>query len=139
MEPLLAQGRDVLLEIDWQGARQVRAAACRTASASSSCRRRARNWNGACARARSDNAETIARRLADSRGEIAHADDFDYIVVNDQFADALADLRAIVASRRLRSAVQLARHARADRRPARPCWSSLSGSAAGDRAAHRLR
>jgi guanylate kinase len=113
VEPLLAQGRDVLLEIDWQGARQIRA---RLADRSAACisvfilppsrdelERRLR------ARA-SDNAEAIARRLADSRGEIAHADDFDYIVVNDQFADALADLRSIVACQRLRRPAQLARH-----------------------------
>ncbi len=54
---------------------------------------------------------TIARRLAESREEIAHVDDFDYIVVNDEFADALAELRAIVTTRRLRRAAQTARHA----------------------------
>jgi guanylate kinase len=58
----------------------------------------------------SDSAETITRRLANSREEVAHADEFDYIVVNDQFADALGDLRAILAGRRLRREAQLARH-----------------------------
>ena len=118
VEPLLAQGQDVLLEIDWQGARQIRA-------------RLAANEKPRCAdsisifilppsraelerrlRARaSDQAEAIARRIADSREEIAHAGDFDFIVVNDQFADALADLRAIVACQRLRRAAQMARYA----------------------------
>lgn len=121
VEPLLAQGRDVLLEIDWQGAQQIRAklaerngaAGCATTDAISvfilppsraELERRLRT------RA-SDNAEAIARRLADSRQEIAHAGDFDFIVVNDQFADALADLRAIVQCQRLRQKAQLDRHA----------------------------
>ncbi|MGN6518853.1 MAG: guanylate kinase [Dokdonella sp.] len=110
VEPLLAQGRDVLLEIDWQGARQVRAAMPGCVSvfilppSRAELERRLRN------RA-SDDAPTIARRLAESRDEVAHAGDFDYIVVNDQFADALADLRAIVACQRLRREAQAVRHA----------------------------
>jgi guanylate kinase len=115
VEPLLAQGRDVLLEIDWQGARQIRdklagstLAACISVfilpPSRAELERRLRT------RA-SDNAESIARRLSDSRGEMKHADDFDYIVVNDQFVDALADLRAIIACQRLRRTAQLARHA----------------------------
>lgn len=120
VEPLLAAGVDVLLEIDWQGARQIRAKlaerhrnGCAAAEAISvfilppsraELERRLR------ARA-SDNAEAIARRLRDSREEIAHASDFDYVIVNDQFADALADLRAIVQCQRLRRQAQLSRHA----------------------------
>lgn len=110
VEPLLAQGRDVLLEIDWQGARQVRAAMPGCVSvfilppSRAELERRLRN------RA-SDDAPTIARRLAESREEVAHAGDFDYIVVNDQFADALADLRAIVACQRLRREAQAVRQA----------------------------
>jgi guanylate kinase len=83
VEPLLAEGRDVLLEIDWQGARQVRAG-------------------------HPDCVSIFI--LPPSREEIAHAGDFDYVVVNDQFVDALGDLRAIVASRRLRRDAQLARY-----------------------------
>ncbi|HEY6942762.1 guanylate kinase [Dokdonella sp.] len=110
VEPLLAQGRDVLLEIDWQGARQVRAAMPDCISvfilppSRAELERRLRN------RA-SDDAVAIARRLAESRDEVAHAGDFDYLVVNDQFADALADLRAIVSCQRLRREVQAVRHA----------------------------
>lgn len=110
VEPLLAQGRDVLLEIDWQGACQVRAAHPGCVGVFILPPSRAELERRLRARA-SDDAATIARRLADSRGEIAHAGDFDYVVVNDHFADALVDLRAIVASQRLRSKVQLARHA----------------------------
>jgi guanylate kinase len=109
IEALLAQGRDVLLEIDWQGARQVRAAMPSCVSIFILPPSRAELERRLRTRA-SDDAATIARRLADSRGEIAHAADFDYVIVNDQFADALVDLRAIVACRRLRSAEQLRRH-----------------------------
>jgi len=110
VEPILARGDDVLLEIDWQGARQIRAKLADSISifilppSRAELERRLRN------RA-SDNAEAIARRLADSREEISHAGDFDYIVVNDDFAAALTDLRAIVASQRLRRRAQLSRHA----------------------------
>ena len=52
----------------------------------------------------------IRRRLADSRDDIAHAGEFDYLVVNDDFATALDDLRAIVATRNLRCAAQRERH-----------------------------
>ncbi|MBO9664304.1 guanylate kinase [Dokdonella sp.] len=110
VEPLLAAGNDVLLEIDWQGARQVRAACPDSVSVFILPPSRAELERRLRARA-SDSAETIARRLGDSREEIAHAGDFDFIVVNDQFADALADLRAIVACQRLRRSAQLSRHA----------------------------
>jgi len=110
VEPLLAQGRDVLLEIDWQGARQVRKVMPDSVSifilppSREELERRLRTRAA-------DNAVTIARRLAESREEIAHVDDFDYVVVNDQFADALADLRSVVTTRRLRRAAQTERHA----------------------------
>jgi guanylate kinase len=110
VEPLLAAGRDVLLEIDWQGAQQVRAVLPECVSvfilppSREELERRLRTRAA-------DNAATIARRLAESREEIAHAGDFDYVIVNDQFADALADLRSIVNAHRLRSDVQCRRHA----------------------------
>ena len=109
VEPLLAQGRDVLLEIDSQGAQQVRRVHPDCVSvfilppSREELERRLRTRAA-------DHPATIARRLAESREEIAHAGDFDYIIVNDEFADALADLRAIVTTRRLRREVQLARH-----------------------------
>ena len=101
VERLLAEGKDVLLEIDWQGARQVRSQMPGTVSifilppSRQELERRLR------ARA-SDSEPSIRRRLADSREDIAHAPEFDYIVVNDEFATALAELRAIVECRRLR-------------------------------------
>jgi guanylate kinase len=110
VEPLLAAGRDVLLEIDWQGARQVRAALPGCISifilppSRDELERRLRTRAA-------DDADTIARRLRESREEIAHAGEFDYLVVNDAFADALADLRAIVTCQRLRCEAQVARQA----------------------------
>jgi guanylate kinase len=104
VERSLAQGRDVLLEIDWQGARQVRQKLTGTPLARAvsifilppsrvELERRLR------ARA-SDSEDVIRRRLADSRADMAHADEFDYVVVNDDFAAALDELGAIVESRR---------------------------------------
>ena len=110
VEPLLKQGRDVLLEIDWQGARQVREVMPDCVSifilppSREELERRLRTRAA-------DSAITIARRLAESRDEIAHVADFDYVVVNDQFADALGDLRSIVTTRRLRREAQTRRHA----------------------------
>ena len=109
VEQTLAKGRDVLLEIDWQGARQVRAQLPGTVSifilppSRAELERRLRN------RA-SDSEETIQRRLADSQRDMAHATEFDYTVVNDDFAAALAELRAIVAAHRERRAAPKASH-----------------------------
>ena len=110
VQELLAQGRDVLLEIDWQGAAQIRAQmpACVTVFILPPSRieleRRLRGRH-------SDSEEVIERRLANSRGEIAHAHEFDYIIVNDRFETALDDLQTIVRAVRLRSALQTSRHA----------------------------
>jgi len=91
----LAAGKDVLLEIDWQGARQVRRAmaACTTifilppSRAALEQRLRER---------RTDSAETIARRLADAAADMSHYAEFDFLVVNDQFEQAKQDLGAIL-------------------------------------------
>jgi guanylate kinase len=93
---LLEQGQDVLLEIDWQGAQQVRRALpeCRSIfvlpPSRAALEQRLRN------RA-TDSDEVIARRLRDSIADLSHWNEFDYIVVNDDFARATADLEAIVA------------------------------------------
>jgi guanylate kinase len=99
VERALAAGRDVLLEIDWQGARIVRAQMPEAVGifilppSREELERRLR------ARA-SDSEETIRRRLADAHADLAHAPEFDYLVVNDDFAAALAQMREIVAGRR---------------------------------------
>ena len=105
VEPLLAAGKDVLLEIDWQGARKVREQVpdCvgvfilppSTAELERRLRHRAQ-----------DSEETIRRRLENSREEMAHAGEFDFVIVNQHFDDALDDLVAIVRSQRLRTQVQ---------------------------------
>jgi guanylate kinase len=109
VQALLAQGRDVLLEIDWQGAEQVRQARPDCVSVFILPPSRAELERRLRGRA-SDSAEVIERRLANSRGEIAHAHAFDYILVNDVFETALADLQAIVRAVRQRSALQWRRH-----------------------------
>jgi guanylate kinase len=106
---LLQQGKDVLLEIDWQGAQQVRKGKADCVSvfilppSRHELERRLRGRG-------SDSAEVIERRLHNSREEIAHAHEFDYIIVNDRFEDALSDLQAIVRAVRLRSGLQWRRH-----------------------------
>ncbi len=106
---LLEQGRDVLLEIDWQGARQIRKSKPDCVSvfilppSRAELERRLRGRG-------SDSAEVIARRLHNSREEIAHAHEFDYIIVNDSFDVALGDLQAIVHAVRQRSELQWQRH-----------------------------
>ena len=109
VEPFLEAGRDVLLEIDWQGARQVREKVpdCVTIfilpPSRQELERRLRS------RAQ-DSEETILRRLADSRGDISHAHEFDYIIINQDFDRAVDDLLAITRAQRLRRAAQLVRH-----------------------------
>jgi len=109
VQALLDQGRDVLLEIDWQGAAQIRRAKPDCVSvfilppSRAELERRLRGRG-------SDAPEVIERRLHNSREEISHAHEFDYIVVNDGFDDALADLQAIVRAVRHRGALQWLRH-----------------------------
>ena len=101
----LQQGYDVILEIDWQGAEQVR----RNYSDSTSIfilppskvaleqRLRGRGQ---------DNDEIIARRMQDAENEMSHYVEFDYLIVNDEFDVALANLAAIITARRHSITVQ---------------------------------
>ncbi|MBD3671678.1 MAG: guanylate kinase [Gammaproteobacteria bacterium] len=101
----LALGEDVILEIDWQGAAQVRESIPGAVAifilppSRSELERRLRGRD-------TDSEEVIARRLAEAVEEMSHCHDFDYLVVNDDFDTALSDLRAIVIARRLRQAPQ---------------------------------
>ncbi|WP_266170662.1 guanylate kinase [Dyella subtropica] len=106
---LLCQGKDVLLEIDWQGARQIRKSKPDCVSVFILPPSRLELERRLRGRA-SDSAEVIERRLHNSREEIAHADEFDYIIVNDRFEDALGDLQSIVRAVRQRSGLQWRRH-----------------------------
>jgi guanylate kinase len=94
----LAAGQRILLEIDWQGARQVRAKlpAARTIFVLPPTRRAlAERLN-----ARSTDSEAvIQRRLEDAERDIGHFDEFDYVVINDSFEQALQDFHAIVHER----------------------------------------
>ena len=98
VERALSRGELLLLEIDWQGARQVRS---RLPSAHSifilppsrgALEQRLRDRS-------TDSDAVIARRLRDAGADIAHWTEFDYVVVNDRFEQALADLVAIVQNR----------------------------------------
>jgi guanylate kinase len=109
VEGALSKGSDVLLEIDWQGARQVRRAKPDCVGvfilppSRAELERRLRGRG-------SDSSEVIERRLYNSREEIAHAQEFDFIIVNDRFEDALADLQSIVRAVRRRAPLQWRRH-----------------------------
>ncbi len=96
LEAQLAAGHDVILEIDWQGARQVRHARPGTQTVfilpPSLAALRERLHTRA-----TDSTEVIARRLADAQSDMAHWHEFDYVVVNDDFAVALAQLQQIIA------------------------------------------
>ena len=72
-----------------------------TPPASSSCRRIARSWRGACASAREDREEVIQRRLVTASREIENYDRYNYILVNDSLEESIEMLQAIVRSERL--------------------------------------
>ena len=99
VERTLAQGRDVLLEIDWQGARQVREKLAGSVSVFILPPSREELERRLRARA-SDSEDVIRRRLADARRDLEHAGEFDYMIVNDDFTVALGELCAIVEGHR---------------------------------------
>jgi guanylate kinase len=106
----LAAGIDVLLEIDWQGAQQVRLLFPSAKlifilpPSLESLRQRLQNR-------RQDQSEIIEERMAGARLEISHYVEFDYLVINDQFEQALANLQHIVLAQRLKCSAQARRHA----------------------------
>jgi guanylate kinase len=110
VEPTLEAGRDVLLEIDWQGAEQVRRAMPGCVSIFILPPSRAELERRLRARA-TDSEATIEKRLAASREEIAHAHQFDCIVVNDRFEEAVSALHAIVRAARAGQPLPSDRHA----------------------------
>jgi guanylate kinase len=110
VEPQLAAGRDVLLEIDWQGARQVRDKVREAVSIFILPPSRAALEERMRKRGQ-DSEATIARRLAAARDEMIHHDEFDYVVVNEDFDTAVGEMCAIFAASRLRQPVQARRHA----------------------------
>ena len=106
----LNTGHDVLLEIDWQGAAQVKGHFPQARSVyilppSFNALRTRLKGRG------QDSDEVIERRLAAAADDVSHADAFDYIIINDDFDHALADLIAVTRSIRLEGARQLKHHA----------------------------
>ncbi|SCK17049.1 guanylate kinase [Vogesella sp. LIG4] len=108
----LAAGHDILLEIDWQGARQVREVFPEAVAVfilppsievlESRLRGRA-----------TDSEEVIARRLSEARAEIDLVAEYDYVIVNDDFATARQDLISVIRCQRLQVGKQLQRHGEA--------------------------
>jgi guanylate kinase len=109
VEPQLAAGHDVLLEIDWQGARQVRRQVPDAVSVfilppsreALEQRMRARGQ---------DSEAVIAQRLAAAREELSHYDEFDYLIVNEHFDRAVDEMCSVFTACRLRRDRQIARH-----------------------------
>ena len=100
---------DIVLEIDWQGAQQVRRLVPEVIGIfvlppSLASLRRRLNDRG------QDSGAVIERRLEAARGEIAHLAEFDYVIVNNNFDDAVEDLVSVVRAARLRTAPQVSRH-----------------------------
>ena len=104
-----AAGRDVILEIDWQGVAQVRRAEPETISIFVAPPSREALRQRLVARGQ-DAMDTIEKRLAEARDEMSHYGECDYLVVNDDFDSTLADLRAILRSERLKRPIQSSRH-----------------------------
>jgi guanylate kinase len=98
VESALAEGRDLIIEIDWQGARQVRERLPEAVQIFILPPSRAELEVRLRKRA-TDSAEAIARRLAESVEEMSHWRDFDYVVVNRDFEQALGELEAIFEGR----------------------------------------
>lgn len=99
----LAGGRDLVLEIDWQGARQVRSRFAGAVSvfilppSAQTLEERLRGRG-------QDSDAVIAARMAQARAEMAHYAEYDYLVVNDRFETALAELGSVLVAERLRRA-----------------------------------
>ena len=105
----LQAGLDVILEIDWQGAQQVRKQLPDSPSIfilppSRDALRQRLAGRG------QDSAEVIERRMAAALDELSHYVEFDYLVINDQFETALTELSAIIIAQRQRRTAQLERH-----------------------------
>ena len=110
VEEQMRLGTDILLEIDWQGARQVKklfpkASGIFILPPSIAALEERLKKRG------QDEPHIIARRLLAAGGEIAHAPEFDYVIINEEFDVALSEMRAVVQATRLRFEQQAARNA----------------------------
>jgi guanylate kinase len=109
-EALLAQGCDVILDIDWQGARQVRMTHPEAIGifilppSLAELERRLRSRG-------QDDETTVQRRMAAAQAEMRHYDEYDYLIINEDFERALGELQALFTARRLTRPRQAIRHA----------------------------
>lgn len=109
IEQTLHQGVDVFLDIDWQGARQVKkllpdACGIFILPPSTAVLKERLNKRG------QDSEDVIAARMQEAVSEMSHYDEFDYVLVNDDFATALGDLESVVRAHRQRTSKQKMRH-----------------------------
>lgn len=109
VDTALQTGRDVILEIDWQGAQQVRktyphAISIFVLPPSVAALEQRLNNRG------QDTSDVIARRVNAARDEMRHVVEFDYVTINDSFETALQDLSAIIRTHRLKCSQQLVRY-----------------------------
>ncbi len=101
IEDQIRQNRNILLEIDWQGARQIRALFKHSPLAARSVFILPPSLDELAVRLRNrgqDSEEVIARRLAAAEEEMSHANEFDYVIINQDFSSALAEFEAIAES-----------------------------------------
>ncbi|EEU6052338.1 guanylate kinase [Salmonella enterica] len=109
IEQVLATGVDVFLDIDWQGAQQIREKMPQARSifilppSKIELDRRLRGRG-------QDSEEVIAKRMAQAVAEMSHYAEYDYLIVNDDFDTALSDLKTIIRAERLRMSSQKQRH-----------------------------
>lgn len=107
VEEALARGRDMLFDIDWQGTRQIAKAMPDDVARVFLLPPTMAELKARLERRAEDRADVIARRLANAREEIAHWQEYDYVVVNEDLQRSLAAVRAILAAERLRRTRQL--------------------------------
>lgn len=105
IEALQREGFDVILEIDWQGAQQMRRVAPETCAIFILPPSREALVQRLYGRGQDDE-EIISRRMAEAVSELSHHADADYLVLNKDFGTALADLRTIIAAQRLKRSQQ---------------------------------
>ncbi|MGE7992837.1 guanylate kinase [Pseudomonas sp. NPDC089554] len=109
LQQTLDQGIDLILEIDWQGAQQVRELMPEALSifilppSQEALRHRLDNRG-------QDSEEIIAGRMKEAVTEMVHYDEYDYVIINDDFADALQDLKSVFRANRLLLKTQQQRH-----------------------------
>ena len=109
IEQTLAQGIDVFLDIDWQGAQQVKQIMPQAVGVFILPPSKAELERRLTGRGQ-DSAEVIAGRMAQAVSEMSHYNEYEYIIVNDDFDTALSDLKTIIRSQRLTQASQTHAH-----------------------------